>query len=350
MNNSIDEKYMQRALELAERGIGSVSPNPMAGCVIVHHNQIIGEGWHEKYGGAHAEVNAIKNVKNKTLLKESTAYVTLEPCAHFGKTPPCADLLIKHKLKRVVIANQDSFPLVNGGGIKKLTDAGIEVEVGVLSEEGRVLNKRFFTRVEKKRPYVILKWAQTVDGFVARENYDSKWISNAYSRKLVHKWRAEEDAIWVGTNTAKYDNPKLNVRDWQGSDPIRLVIDKQLSLDVNTPLFDQETPTICYNAKKNDKEVNLEWVKIDNVQWLDEIFLDLRQRGIQSVLVEGGAYLLQSLIDQDYWDEARVFTGSPSFTKGIKAPDLKVIANETLNVEGDKLELFYKDTFNIVCK
>lgn len=338
----MDEKYMQRALELAERGVGAVSPNPMVGCVIVHQNKIIGEGWHEKYGGPHAEVNAIKNVKNKSLLKEATAYVTLEPCAHFGKTPPCADLLIKHKLKRVVIANQDSFPLVNGGGIKKLEEAGIEVEVGVLSAQGRVLNKIFFTRVEKKRPYVILKWAQTADGFVARENYDSKWISNEHSRKLVHKWRAEEDAIWVGTNTAKYDNPKLNVRDWQGSDPVRLVIDKQLSLDASLHLFDQEIPTVCYNLKKDGKEVNLEWVKVSENQLLKDVFLDLRQRGIQSVLVEGGAHLLQSLIDEGHWDEARVFTGSATFENGIKAPILDVVAKKSSEVDGDRLELFYK--------
>lgn len=313
----------------------------MVGCVIVHDNKIIGEGWHEKYGEAHAEVNAIKKVKNKALLKDATAYVTLEPCAHFGKTPPCADLLIKHKLKRVVICNQDSFPLVNGGGIKKLTDAGIEVEVGVLDQEGRKLNKRFFTRVEKKKPYVILKWAQTADGFIARENYDSKWISGEQSRKLVHKWRTEEDAIWVGTNTAKHDNPKLNVRDWKGNDPIRLVIDKQLSLNQDLHLFDQEIPTICYNLKKEDKEENLEWVKVSEDRLLEDVFLDLRQRGIQSVFVEGGAHLLQSLIHGGHWDEARVFTSESQFEKGIAAPNVNGQPDDNSNIGDDRLEIFY---------
>lgn len=340
MSKSEDEIYMQRALELAEKGLGVVSPNPMVGCVIVHDDKVIGEGWHEKYGEAHAEVNAIRKVKDKKLLKESTAYVTLEPCAHFGKTPPCADLLVKHMLKRVVICNLDSFPLVNGGGIKKLKEAGIEVEVGVLSKEGRKLNKRFFTRVEKQRPYVILKWAQTADGFIARENYDSKWISGEQSRKLVHKWRSEEDAIWVGTNTAKHDNPKLNVRDWDGENPIRLVIDKQLTLSSDLHLFDQEIPTICYNLKNEGKEENLEWLKVREDKLLDDIFIDMRQRGIQSVFVEGGAYLLQSIIDQGLWDEARVFSSETNFEKGIAAPKLNCDPDETRQIENDQLDIF----------
>ncbi|MEP2026129.1 MAG: bifunctional diaminohydroxyphosphoribosylaminopyrimidine deaminase/5-amino-6-(5-phosphoribosylamino)uracil reductase RibD [Reichenbachiella sp.] len=341
MSLSIDEKYMRRALELAAIGLGVVSPNPMVGCVIVHEDKIIGEGWHEKYGEAHAEVNAIKNVKHKSLLKHSTAYVTLEPCAHFGKTPPCADLLIKYQLKRVVIANQDSHSLVNGVGIQKLREAGIEVEIGVCSDEARRLNKRFFTRIEKQRPYVILKWAQTSDRFIARENYDSKWISGEQSRKLVHKWRSEEDAIWVGTNTAKYDNPNLNVRDWQGNHPIRLVIDKQLSLSSELHLFNQEIPTICYNLKKDGKEENLEWVKVLENQLLDDIFLDMRQRGVQSVFVEGGAHLLQTLIDQGLWDEARVFSSETKFEKGIPAPKLLSEASESMKVEKDQLDIFY---------
>lgn len=336
-----DEIYMKRALELAKNGLSKVSPNPMVGCVIVHDGKIIGEGWHEKYGAAHAEVNAIKSVKDKTQLKEATAYVTLEPCAHFGKTPPCADLLIKHRLKRVVICNQDSFPLVNGGGIKKLKEAGIEVEVGVLSDQGRILNKRFFTRIEKKKPYVILKWAQTSDGFIARENFDSKWISSAYARKLVHKWRSEEDAIWVGTNTAKHDNPKLNVRNWKGNDPIRLVIDKQMVLDKELNLFDQEIPTICYNLKKEGKDENLEWVKVAEDQLLESIFIDLRQRGIQSVFVEGGSHLLQSLIDKGYWDEARVFTSESKFEKGIESPKIETSSFDSFKTENERLEIFY---------
>lgn len=241
-----------------------------------------------------------------------------------------------------MIANQDSHSLVNGGGIHKLKEAEIEVEIGVCSAEAQKLNKRFFTRIEKKRPYVILKWAQTADGFVARENYDSKWISGEQSRKLVHKWRSEEDAIWVGTNTAKYDNPKLNVRDWQGGHPIRLVIDKGLSLPSDLHLFDQEIPSICYNLKKEGKEENLEWVKVDEDNLLEDVFIDLRQRGIQSVFVEGGAHLLQSLLDKGYWDEARVFTGQSNFENGIKAPELNVEPSESQQIENDLLKFYYK--------
>lgn len=340
MADQNDIVFMKRALELAKNGLSKVSPNPMVGCVIVHEGKVIGEGWHQKYGEAHAEVNAINSVKNKKLLKEATAYVTLEPCAHFGKTPPCADLLIKHKLERVVICNKDSFPLVNGGGIQKLQDAGIEVEVGVLSEQGRNLNKRFFTRVEKKRPYVILKWAQTADRFIAREDYNSKWISNEQARKLVHKWRSEEDAIWVGTNTAKYDNPSLNVRDWEGDDPIRLVIDKQLSLSDELHLFDQEILSICYNLKKEGREENLEWVKVSEDRLLDDIFLDMRQRGIQSVFVEGGAHLINSILEQNLWDEARVFISEETFGKGIEAPIMKIDPSSIETLENNRLNIF----------
>nr|MCU0325664.1 bifunctional diaminohydroxyphosphoribosylaminopyrimidine deaminase/5-amino-6-(5-phosphoribosylamino)uracil reductase RibD [Spirosomataceae bacterium] len=206
---SDDSVFMQRALELASLGRGSVSPNPMVGCVIVHNGLIVGEGWHQRYGEAHAEVNAVNSVKDKSILSESTAYVTLEPCSHFGKTPPCADLLIKHHLKKVVVCNDDPFPLVAGKGIKKLRDAGIEVETGLLAEEGRRLNRRFFTMVEKQRPYVILKWAETADGFIAKENFEAVRISNDFSQMYSHKWRSEEDAIMVGTNTAHFDNPSL---------------------------------------------------------------------------------------------------------------------------------------------
>ena len=214
------EIYMHRALELARNGAGKVSPNPMVGCVIVHNGTIIGEGWHQQFGGPHAEPNAIAAVNNQELLKDATLYVTLEPCAHFGKTPPCAHLIIEKQIPRVVVCNLDPNPLVAGKGIKLLKDAGIEVKTGILAQEGAFLNRRFFTYINHKRPFIILKWAETADGFVARENYDSKWISNALSRKLVHKWRTEEDAILVGKNTALYDNPQLTSRDWEGKNPI----------------------------------------------------------------------------------------------------------------------------------
>jgi diaminohydroxyphosphoribosylaminopyrimidine deaminase/5-amino-6-(5-phosphoribosylamino)uracil reductase len=340
MAGEADERFMARALELAKQGLGVVSPNPMVGCVLVHNDAIIAEGWHEKYGGAHAEVNAINQLNDHGILKETTAYITLEPCCHFGKTPPCADLLVKHKIKKVVIANQDIFPLVDGGGIKKLKEGGVEVEVGVLSAEARELNKRFFTRIEKKRPHIILKWAQTADGFIGRENFDSKWISNEHARKTVHKWRAEEDGILVGTNTARYDNPMLNVRHCDGSNPIRMVIDKQLELDESLNLFNQEIPTIIYNYKERKREGDIEWVKVDEGEMLDCIFLDLRQRGVQSVLVEGGGTLLQSFIDKGAWDEARVFYSEKKFGSGIKAPTLDAILEKEETIENDVLKCY----------
>lgn len=258
-------QFMRRALELAEWGRGYVSPNPLVGCVIVHEDRIIGEGWHREYGGPHAEVNAVNSVENQALLSESTVYVTLEPCAHWGKTPPCANLLVEKKVKKVVIAATDSNPLVGGRGIEILKNAGIEVETGILEKDARWQNRRFFTQIEKQRPYVILKWAQTQDGFVAKENFDSKWISNSHSRQLVHKWRAEEDAILVGKNTAAYDNPRLDVRDWVGKNPIRVVLDSKLELSSELNLFDQSIPTLVFNALKSDNKDNLAWIKLPEI-------------------------------------------------------------------------------------
>ncbi|HWA33460.1 MAG TPA: bifunctional diaminohydroxyphosphoribosylaminopyrimidine deaminase/5-amino-6-(5-phosphoribosylamino)uracil reductase RibD, partial [Cyclobacteriaceae bacterium] len=243
-----DELYMRRALDLAMLGMGHVSPNPLVGCVIVHDSTIIGEGWHKQYGEAHAEVNAVASVDKKELFRKSTVYVNLEPCSHFGKTPPCADMLARHNVKRVVIANVDTYQKVNGEGIRKLRESGAEVVTGVLEKEGRDLNKRFFTYVEKNRPFILLKWAETSDGFIAREDYSSKWISNEFSRQLGHKLRAEVDAVLVGTQTAKHDDPRLNVRDWSGKDPLRIVIDKSLKLNPKLNLFDKSQPTICYNV------------------------------------------------------------------------------------------------------
>lgn len=319
-----DEKFMRRAFQLARLGAGRTSPNPMVGCVIVHEGKIIGEGWHQMYGGPHAEVNAIRSVSDRTLLPSSTAYVSLEPCAHFGKTPPCADLLVENKIRRVVISNRDPFPAVNGSGIKKLKSAGIAVEVGVLEQEGHAINRRFFSFHQKKRPYVVLKWAQTSDGFIARKNFDSKWISSELSRKLVHKWRSEEDAILVGTNTAKYDNPSLNVRSWSGSNPLRIVIDKRLKLDKSLHLFDTSIPTLCYNLEKSTEESNLSLVKVNEDSFLKDMMDDLYQRNVQSVFVEGGSHLLNSLISDGIWDEARIFISRTEFTDGIKAPHLSL--------------------------
>ena len=334
-----DEVFMRRALELALLGMGSVSPNPMVGCVIVHDGKIVGEGWHKKYGEAHAEVNAIDSMADKSALKECTVYVNLEPCSHFGKTPPCADLLIEHRVKKVVVANLDSNPLVASEGVKKLRDAGIEVITGILEKEGRELNKRFFTFMEKQRPYIMLKWAETSDGFIARENFDSKWISNEYSRQLVHKWRTENDAVLVGTKTAFHDNPELNVRDWSGRNPVRIVLDRFLRLSEKLHVFDHQQKTLCYNVLKHEEYNNLSRIRIGEENFIGEVVKDLVKQKVQSVMVEGGATTLQLFIDAGLWDEARVFVSDKDFGKGIKAASLpgnlihqESVFNDTLRI------------------
>ncbi|GAB4328584.1 MAG: bifunctional diaminohydroxyphosphoribosylaminopyrimidine deaminase/5-amino-6-(5-phosphoribosylamino)uracil reductase RibD [Flammeovirgaceae bacterium] len=346
MYSSDDVAFMQRAFELAALGTGKVSPNPMVGCVIVENGEIIGEGWHNEYGKAHAEVNAVKNVspQNTHRLPNSTFYVTLEPCSHFGKTPPCADLLVSISPKKVIIANTDPFPLVNGKGIEKLQKANIEVITGLLAKKGEWLNRRFFTMIRKQRPYIILKWAQTINGFIARENYDSKWISDWFSRKIVHKWRGEEDAILVGTNTAQFDNPSLTTRDWLGKNPLRAFIDKHLRLPNNSNLLKVEESdncqTICYNLLKNESYQNLHYVKIQQDNFIQSILNDLYQRKIQSIIVEGGAKLIHSFIQLDLWDEARVFVSPNTFQNGIIAPQLhnaslyssEQLLNDQLNI------------------
>jgi diaminohydroxyphosphoribosylaminopyrimidine deaminase/5-amino-6-(5-phosphoribosylamino)uracil reductase len=333
--------YMQRALELAEWGRGNVSPNPLVGCVIVCDDKIIGEGYHQKYGGPHAEVNAVNSVIDSEMLKKSTVYVTLEPCAHFGKTPPCANLLVEKQVKKVVIAATDSNPLVGGKGIEILKNAGIEVETGILEKEARKQNRRFFTQIEQKRPYVILKWAQTLDGFVARKDYSSKWISNSQSRQMVHKWRAEEDAILVGKNTALYDDPALNVRDWVGKNPLRLVIDPKLELKPDLKIFDQAIPTICYNTVKSEIQGNIEWVKLSPNFKISALLEDLQNRKVQSVLVEGGAFLLNKFIESELWDEARVFSSKTRFKEGVEAPRLPISATERIQFQEDELAIYY---------
>lgn len=333
-------QFMRRALELAEWGRGYVSPNPLVGCVIVHEDRIIGEGWHREYGGPHAEVNAVNSVENQALLSESTVYVTLEPCAHWGKTPPCANLLVEKKVKKVVIAATDSNPLVGGRGIEILKNAGIEVETGILEKDARWQNRRFFTQIEKQRPYVILKWAQTQDGFVARENFDSKWISNSHSRQLVHKWRAEEDAILVGKNTSAYDNPRLDVRDWVGKNPIRVVLDSKLELSSELNLFDQSIPTLVFNALKSDNKDNLAWIKLPEIT-PETVLKELHSRKIQSLIVEGGSQVIHQFIQSGLWDEARVFTAPTQFRRGISAPRLNQNPSETLSIDTDRLDIYY---------
>ena len=312
---------MEHALDLALRGKGKTLTNPMVGCVIVYENKIIGKGWHEEYGGPHAEPNAVNSVKERQLIGLSDVYVTLEPCAHFGKTPPCADLIASLKPQRLFVCNLDPNPLVAGKGLEKIRAAGTEVYTGLLAEKGRWLNRRFFTFHEQKRPYVILKWAQTADGFIARENYDSKWISCIESRTLVHKWRAEEGAIMVGTNTALHDNPQLNVRMVEGKNPVRLFIDRGLRIPSDYHLFDQTQQTVCYTSEKEGGKDNLEFMSIDFSKYITrQILDDLYKRNIQSVIVEGGNQLLSEFIELGFWDEARVFKSLITFEKGIKAP------------------------------
>jgi diaminohydroxyphosphoribosylaminopyrimidine deaminase / 5-amino-6-(5-phosphoribosylamino)uracil reductase len=329
---------MYRALQLARLGLGQVSPNPMVGCVIVHQGKIIGEGYHRRFGEAHAEVNAIRSVRDENLLTESTVYVTLEPCAHFGKTPPCADLLIEKKVGQVVIGCPDPFDQVAGKGIEKLTNAGIPVVVGVLEKECRELNKRFFTAIEKKRPYVILKWAQSADGFIARANKDSKWISNQYSRQLVHKWRTIEDGILVGKNTALQDDPKLTAREWTGRNPVRIVLDNYLELPADSHLLDNSVRTIVANHARTESKNGLEYLKYDGS--IEQLLKGLLNQGLHSVIIEGGSQVLKSFIQCGLWDEARVFTAPVSFGQGLEAPPVTGEILETRSIEGDELRIW----------
>ena len=323
MNNH--EDYIARCIELAKNGFGTTYPNPMVGSVIVYNGEIIGEGWHQKAGEPHAEVNAIRSVKDPSLLDKATIYVSLEPCSHFGKTPPCCDLIIQNKIPNVVIGTVDSNIKVAGNGIKRLQEAGANVIVGILEKECYELNQRFFTFHEKKRPYIILKWAETQDGFIAplqKEEQKPVWITNINSRQLVHKWRTEEQAILVGTQTVIDDNPKLNARDWEGNNPVRVVIDQNHRIPKTAHVFDNQIKTIVFSNKKSTLSLeNTIFEVIDFQQNIVQQIVDkLYQHQIQSVIVEGGAQTLQTFIDANLWDEARVFIGNCTFEKGVKAP------------------------------
>ena len=336
------EKYIRRCLELAKNGLGTTYPNPMVGSVIVCDGKIIGEGWHKKAGEPHAEVNAVNSVKDKSLLKRSTIFVSLEPCSHFGKTPPCCDLIIENKIPNVVVGTVDSNIKVAGNGIKKLIEAGAKVTVGTLETECKELNKRFFTFHEKKRPYVILKWAETQDGFIAPMNkLEQKpvWITNNYSRQWVHKWRSEEQAILVGTQTAIDDNPKLNIRDWAGKNPNRIVLDQHNRISKESCIYDNQAKTIIFSAiPKPNKEENTTFESIDFKQNLAKQILNvLYKHQIQSVIIEGGSQTLQTFIDENLWDEARVFIGNNNFETGIKAPLLALKNIEKYIIENDIL-------------
>ncbi|MEN9908334.1 MAG: hypothetical protein RLZZ540_1483 [Bacteroidota bacterium] len=341
----IHEKYLTRCIELAQNGLGTTYPNPMVGSVIVYNDQIIGEGWHKKAGEPHAEVNAVNSVKNKSLLQKATIYVSLEPCSHFGKTPPCCDLIIRNKIPNVVIGTVDPNEKVAGNGIKKLIEAGINVTVGVLESECNALNKRFFTFHQKRRPYVILKWAESKDGFIApieRNEQKPVWITNQYSRQLVHKWRSEEQAILVGTQTAIDDNPKLDVRDWTGKHPVRLVLDRNNRIPKESFLFDHQIKTIVFcQTNTNSNQENIIFERIDFEQNIaQKILAILFQHQIQSVIIEGGRQTLQTFIDENLWDEARIFKGKNLFKNGTKAPTIQPKTNQKEFILEDELIIF----------
>ncbi|MGR3811685.1 bifunctional diaminohydroxyphosphoribosylaminopyrimidine deaminase/5-amino-6-(5-phosphoribosylamino)uracil reductase RibD [Jiulongibacter sp. NS-SX5] len=340
----MNKMYMQRALELAQLGSGEVSPNPMVGCVIVHNDKIIGEGWHQKYGGPHAEVNAINSVSDKTLLPESTVYVTLEPCSHFGKTPPCADLLIKHNVRKVVICNRDPFPEVNGKGIQKLKDAGIKVKLDFLTDEGEILNKRFFHSVRKKRPYVILKWAETADGFIAGINGQPVKISGPLSQMHSHKWRAEEDAILVGANTILNDSPRLNTRHWSGKNPTRVIFDPNGKIKEKIKLGDFSSPTIVFTSEEFSSGENLTVFKIkESADPVDLILKELNKLNIRSVIVEGGARLHTLFFKSQKFEEVRVFKSKHlKLTEGLTAAQVPpgVTLTNQIDCIDDRLQIF----------
>jgi diaminohydroxyphosphoribosylaminopyrimidine deaminase / 5-amino-6-(5-phosphoribosylamino)uracil reductase len=342
---------MRRCLELAREGAGHVAPNPMVGAVLVQNNLVIGEGWHRQYGKAHAEVNcildAIKRLSSGTQHENShgspilpatldrndlVLYVSLEPCSHFGKTPPCTELIINNRIPKVVIGCRDPFPTVNGTGVNKLRMAGIEVTENVVEEDCRDINRRFFTFQLQHRPYIILKWAETSDGFMASEplhNEDTRvavprlLISNEFTNRMVHKWRSEEAAILVGTNTAISDDPELTTRHWRGKSPVRLVIDMDLKLPPTLKIFNNKSRTIIFNEHRHGDEGNTSYYQVGrDASIVQQILNGLYQLNIQSVLVEGGARLLQSFIDEDVWDEARIIRSKTVGGKGLAAPEL----------------------------
>ena len=328
---------MQVCIDLALKGFPLAFPNPMVGCVIVHNDSIIGQGYHQQFGSHHAEVNAIASVENKELLEQSTLYVSLEPCAHFGKTPPCADLIVKSKIPRVVIGSLDTFSEVNGKGIQRLKETGIEVLTKVLEKECRAINKRFFTFHEKKRPYVILKWAQTSDGYIAPLNQkEPLWISSPESKILVHKWRSQEQAILVGRKTVELDNPLLTTREVKGKNPIRIVLDRKLSLNKDLLIFNDDAPTLVVNNKLSSDN----HLKIDFNNLAPSLLKELHSRNIQSIIIEGGAQTLNTFIDAKVWDEARVFTSKKTLEKGVQSPLIQSVINHSEIVGDDKLTYF----------
>ncbi|MDY8138281.1 bifunctional diaminohydroxyphosphoribosylaminopyrimidine deaminase/5-amino-6-(5-phosphoribosylamino)uracil reductase RibD [Aquimarina sp. 2201CG5-10] len=346
---SVHKKYLKRCIQIAKNGLGTSYPNPLVGSVIVHNDTIIGEGWHYQSGKPHAEVNAINSVTNPDLLKDATIYVSLEPCSHYGKTPPCSDLIIEKGIKKVVIGTIDPFAKVSGAGIQKLINAGCDVVVGILEKECNDLNKRFFTFHNKKRPYIILKWAETLDGFIAPESTDKRapvWITNKYSRQLTHKWRSEEQAILVGNQTVIKDNPQLTTRNWFGQNPIRIIIDRTNKTPDNSAILDNEVKTIVITTEthKKDNKQNVIYEVINpKTNSIQEFCSILHSHDIQSVIIEGGTQTLQSFIDNNIWDEARVFTGNSKFKSGVEAPVFKENSVFEQKINNDTLRIYQND-------
>ena len=338
---------MLRCIQLAENGLGITYPNPLVGSVIVYENKIIGEGWHYQSGMPHAEVNAIASVKNQSLLKDATIYVSLEPCSHFGKTPPCANLIIEKGIKNIIIGSMDPNPKVAGNGIKLLKEHGCNVIERILEKECNELNKRFFTFFKKQRPYIILKWAESSDGFLSPKDKIKKrpvWITNKKSRQIVHKWRAEEASILIGTNTAIEDNPNLTTRDWDGNSPIRFVIDKNLRIPLEANVFDRKAKTIIITELKKENKTNLIYELIDFSENIAAQISELIYRyKIQSLIVEGGAKTLQTFIDKNLWDEARIIKGIPFFKEGTKAPFINGKIFSESKIKQDTLKIVLND-------
>jgi len=340
----IHKKYIERTFYLAKKGLGGVRQNPLVGCVIVKENKIIGEGYHKKYGEKHAEINAIDSVKNKDNIKGSSIYINLEPCSHYGKTPPCVVELIKYNPKEVIISNRDPNIKVNGNGVNALKANGIKVIEGIKRKEGEDLNKRFFTNQNKNRPYVILKWAQTEDGYIARQDGSSKWISNSMSRKLVHKWRSEEIGICIGINTAIKDNPKLNVRRWYGENPKRIIINPKNKSLKNKKVLDDELWTFVITEDEDSTSSEKKFIKL-NTFTFKNILNKIYDEGISTLIVEGGSKTINRILKNNLWDEARVFIGNVNFKKGTRAPNLK-IRNKHKDINGDKLHIILNDEGN----
>jgi diaminohydroxyphosphoribosylaminopyrimidine deaminase/5-amino-6-(5-phosphoribosylamino)uracil reductase len=340
---TFDETIMHRCLELAKMALGQTIPNPMVGSVLVFENKIIGEGYHQRAGEAHAEVNAINSVENKSLIPLSTLYVSLEPCSHYGKTPPCCERIVQEGIKKVIVGTLDTTTKVNGKGISYLQQNNVEVLTPMLNDACRFSNRRFFTYHEKHRPYIILKWAESADGFIAPENAQQQYsISNTFSKTLSHKWRTEEQAILVGTKTAIIDNPQLNSRLWEGNAPIRVVIDKNLAIPTSHHLFDGSVKTILINQKKEISENNIDYIKINfQENPATQILNVLYQLNIQSVIIEGGTKTLQLFIQNNLWDEGRVFTGKKQLIRGIKAPEFSISPSEITTIADDTLKIIY---------